>query len=252
MPTTPAQPRRQRLDLALLARGLVPSRARARDLIVRGEVSVNGAVATKPAMPVDEDARLTLENGPSNYVSRGSLKLRAAMARFHFDVKARVALDVGASTGGFTEVLLEHGAHHVYAVENGTGQLHARLLEDPRVTSLERTDARTLDPTIIPEPVAAIVADVSFISLTKVLPAALSLATPGAWIIALVKPQFEGEPDTIPRDGIVKSDAARAAALQRIADFLSTAGWHVTGSLPSPIHGGDGNIEFLIGAELNA
>jgi 23S rRNA (cytidine1920-2'-O)/16S rRNA (cytidine1409-2'-O)-methyltransferase len=140
----------------------------------------------------------------------------------------------------------------IYAVENGQGQLHPRLAGDPRVHSLERTDARRLDASLIPEPIAAIVADVSFISLTKVLPAALGLAARGGWLVALVKPQFEGDPHTIPRDGIVKDETARTAAVERVARFIAEQrGWRVIGTLPSPIHGGDGNIEFLIGATFD-
>jgi len=248
-----ARPHRQRLDLALVARGLAPTRARARDLVMRGEVSVDGEVAAKPAMLVDETVALALLNGPSDYVSRGTLKLRAGLAHFGFDAAGRIALDIGASTGGFTEALLEGGAERVYAVENGQGQLHPRLAGDPRVISLERTDARKLARSLIREPVGATVADVSFISLTKVLPAALALAAPGCWLIALVKPQFEGDPASIPRDGIVKDEHARAAAVARISAFIADLpGWRIAGSIPSPIHGGDGNVEFLIGAMLDA
>lgn len=240
---------RQRLDLALVRRGLAPTRARARDLVLRGEVSVDGEAAAKPAMLVDDDNALCLRNGPSHYVSRGTLKLRAGLTHFGFDPSGRTGIDIGASTGGFTEALLEGGAHRVYAIENGQGQLHPRIAADPRVVSLERTDARALDRDLIVEPVEAIVADVSFISLTKALPAALSLAAPKCWLVALVKPQFEGDPGSIPRDGIVKEERARAAAVARVAGFIAEqAGWHVIGVLPSPIHGGDGNVEYLIGA----
>ncbi|MGE0516237.1 MAG: TlyA family RNA methyltransferase [Hyphomicrobiaceae bacterium] len=243
---------RQRLDLALVERGLVVTRARARDLVLRGEVSVDGQVATKPAAMVGRDSRLELVGGSANYVSRGTLKLRAALLHFGFDATGRTTLDIGASTGGFTEVLLEGGARRVYAVENGQGQLHPRLAGDSRVVSLERTDARTLDRSMIGEPIGAIVADVSFISLTKVLPAALPLATPDCWLAALIKPQFEGDPHTIPRDGIVKDESARDAALVRVAQFIGQqVGWRVVGSMPSPIHGGDGNVEYLIGAVLD-
>jgi 23S rRNA (cytidine1920-2'-O)/16S rRNA (cytidine1409-2'-O)-methyltransferase len=220
--------------------------------VSRGEVIVDGCVAVKPAMLVDDRCDFSLLNGPSDYVSRGTLKLRAALGHFGFDPAGCITLDIGASTGGFTEVLLKGGASRVYAVENGHGQLHPLLAEDPRVISLERTDARAIDRSLIPEPVAAIVADVSFISLTKALPAALALAAPRCWLVGLVKPQFEGEPGSIPRDGVVKDDAARSAAVARIADFIDKQpGWRVAGSLPSPIHGGDGNIEFLIGAVLH-
>jgi 23S rRNA (cytidine1920-2'-O)/16S rRNA (cytidine1409-2'-O)-methyltransferase len=240
---------RRRLDVALVERGLAPTRARARDLVLRGAVRIDGHPAAKPAMLVDGAARIDLPDAGADYVSRGGLKLAAALAHFAFSPAGRVALDIGASTGGFTEVLLKAGAHHVFAVENGSGQLHPRLVGDPRVTSLERTDARTLDAATIPAPVAAIVADVSFISLTKVLPAPLALAAPGCWLVALIKPQFEGEPGTIPRDGVVKDEVARAAAVARVERFLAEqAGWRVRGVMPSPIHGGSGNVEYLIGA----
>ncbi|MEZ5816680.1 MAG: TlyA family RNA methyltransferase [Hyphomicrobiaceae bacterium] len=242
---------RQRFDQALVARGLVVSRARARDLILRGLVSIDGRIVTKPAMPVDAANLLAVADGAGDYVSRGALKLRAALKHFKVDPAGVVALDIGASTGGFTEVLLELGASRVYAVENGTNQLHERLRADNRVVSLERTDARRLDRQVVPEPIGAIVADVSFISLTKALPASLALAVAGSWSIALVKPQFEGEPGGVPRDGVVKDEQARTAAIERVAHFLEAAGWRVLGSMPSPIDGGDGNVEFLIGAVLD-
>jgi 23S rRNA (cytidine1920-2'-O)/16S rRNA (cytidine1409-2'-O)-methyltransferase len=253
MPSPPAIPARQRLDQALVARGLVPTRARARDLILRGEVEVDGRVASKPALLVSPAERLRLVSGPADYVSRGSLKLQAALDYFRFAPAGRTALDVGASTGGFTEALLVGGARRVYAVENGHGQLHPRLAADARVVSLERTDARMLDARLIPDPIDAIVADVSFISLTKVLPAALALSAAGSWLVALVKPQFEGEPDSIPRDGIIKDPMVQTAAVERIVTWLAgETTWRVMGTIPSPIHGGDGNVEFLIGAVRNA
>jgi len=253
MSPPPALQARQRLDQALVARGLVSTRARARDLILRGEVEVGGRVVGKPALLVSPAECLRLISGPADYVSRGALKLQAALDHFRLDPTGRTALDIGASTGGFTDALLAGGARRVYAVENGHGQLHPRLAADARVISLERTDARVLGSHLVPEPVDAIVADVSFVSLTKVLPAALALAGADCWLVALVKPQFEGEPGSIPRDGIVKDPAAQAAAVERVATWLAGRdGWRVIGTIPSPIHGGDGNVEFLIGAVRNA
>lgn len=246
-------PRRVRLDQALVERRLVPTRARARDLILRGQVTVEARTASKPAQPVgpDDDVRVIATN--VDYVSRGALKLAAALDHFGFDATDRIGLDVGASTGGFTETLLAAGARRVYAVDNGRGQLHARLAADPRVVSLEGLDARILDRNMILDPVAALVADVSFISLAKVLPAALALTTPGCWLAALIKPQFEAAPSLVPRDGIIKDPAARTEAVRRIVDWMAmNPGWRVLGTIPSPIHGGDGNIEFLMGAIRDA
>lgn len=200
-------------------------------------------------MLVEPGAAVRLVSGPADYVSRGALKLRAALDSFMLSPSGRIALDVGASTGGFTEVLIEREARRVYAVENGHGQLHPRLAADPRVVSLERTDVRTLDTALVPEPVGAIVADVSFIALAKALPAALALAAPGCWLVALVKPQFEAGRAEVPRDGIVKSAAVRQAAADRVGEWLASLGdWRVLGTIASPIHGGDGNVELLLGA----
>lgn len=253
MSPPPAMQARQRLDQALVARGLVPTRARARDLILRGEVEVAGRVVAKPALLVSPAEGLRLVSGAADYVSRGALKLQAALEHFRFDPTGRTALDIGASTGGFTEALLAGGARCVYAVENGHGQLHPRLAADARVVSLEHTDARTLDSRLVPDSVGVIVADVSFISLRKVLPSALALSAADSWLVALIKPQFEGEPGSIPRDGIVKDPKVQAAAVDRLATWLAgEAGWRVVDTIRSPIHGGDGNVEFLIGALRDA
>jgi 23S rRNA (cytidine1920-2'-O)/16S rRNA (cytidine1409-2'-O)-methyltransferase len=242
---------RLRLDKLLLERELVPTRARARDLILRGAVTVAGAVETKPGAVIAEDAPVALAE-PSDYVSRGSLKLAAALDAFGFDAEGRVALDVGASTGGFTEVLLKRGAAHVFAVDVGHGQLHGSLAADTRVTSLEGQDARALTEGEVTQPVSAIVADVSFISLEKALPAALSFAMPGTWLVALVKPQFEAGRDAIGKGGIVRDEAVREAQPQKVAAWLSgVPGWHVAGIIPSPIEGGSGNQEFLLGARFD-
>lgn len=240
-----------RLDKALLTRGLVPTRSRARDLIIRGAVSVSGVVERKPGALVAEDAPIVLAEA-GDYVSRGALKLEAALDAFGFDAEDRWALDVGASTGGFTEVLLRHGAAHVYAVDVGHAQLHEKLRGDPRVTSLEGVDARALTAEEIPQPVGAIVADVSFISLEKVLPSAMKFAAAGCWLAALVKPQFEAGRDAIGKGGLVRNEAIRDAQVTKIAAWLrQCAGWHVVGSIPSPIEGGSGNHEFLIGARFD-
>lgn len=216
---------------------------------MRGAVTVAGKTASKPAHAVTADDAIELKPGTSDYVSRGGLKLQAALDAFRFDPQGRIALDIGASTGGFTEVLLASGADRVYAVENGHGQLHPRLAGDRRVVSLEGIDARRLDRTLVPEPVGAIVADVSFISLIKALPAALALAAAGCWLVALVKPQFEAGPGLIPRDGVVKDEAVREAARERVLAWLaSQSAWRLTAVLASPIQGGDGNVEYLLGA----
>jgi 23S rRNA (cytidine1920-2'-O)/16S rRNA (cytidine1409-2'-O)-methyltransferase len=240
-----------RLDKALLMRGLVPTRARARDLIVRGAVSVDGAVQLKPGAVVAENAPIALSEA-SDYVSRGSLKLEAALSAFGFDPAGRVCLDIGASTGGFTDLLLQRGAAHVFAVDVGHGQLHQRLRDDPRVTSLEGMDARALSGREIDQAVTAIVADVSFISLEKALPAGLALARAGSWLVALVKPQFEAGPQAIGKGGIVRDAEVRDAQAEKIANWIgSLPGWLVDGVIASPIEGGSGNQEFLLGAHLD-
>lgn len=240
-----------RLDKALLSRGLVETRSRARDLIVRGAVRVGGLVETKPGALVKDDAPIMLLED-ADYVSRGALKLVAALDAFGFDPDGRRALDVGASTGGFTDVLLRRGAAHVTAVDVGHGQLHPRLGDDPRVTSHEGRDARTLTEADTGGPVSAIVADVSFISLEKALPAALALAAPGAWLVALVKPQFEAGRDAIGKGGIVRDQAVREAQVEKISAWIAgRPGWRVAGVVPSPVAGGSGNQEFLLGAAFD-
>jgi 23S rRNA (cytidine1920-2'-O)/16S rRNA (cytidine1409-2'-O)-methyltransferase len=240
--------KKRRLDQRLVAEGLSPSRARAADLIRRGCVTVSGQTVLKPGALVTDDAAIVVAAGTGDHVSRGALKLEAALHAFGFDPLGRVALDVGASTGGFTEMLLAEGAAKVYAVDVGRGQLHDSLRADPRVVSLEATDARALDAATIPEPVGAIVADVSFISLIQALPAALTHAAPGAWLVALVKPQFEAGRAAVGKGGIVRKAEDRERAIARVQAFLETEGWIVLGVIPSPIEGRSGNAEFLIGA----
>jgi 23S rRNA (cytidine1920-2'-O)/16S rRNA (cytidine1409-2'-O)-methyltransferase len=231
-------------------RGLAPTRARARDAILRGHVSVNGRLTAKPALTVDASAEIAVDDPAAGYVSRGALKLIAALDRFGYSPAGRAALDLGASTGGFTQVLLERGARKVFAVDVGHGQLDATLAADPRVTSRERLNARDLTADDLGEAVGAVVADVSFISLKLVLPPALKLAALDAWGIFLVKPQFEVGREAIGKGGIVRDPQAGERAAADIAHFLERdLGWRVGGVILSPIEGGDGNREFLIGAD---
>jgi 23S rRNA (cytidine1920-2'-O)/16S rRNA (cytidine1409-2'-O)-methyltransferase len=238
-----------RLDNALVAHGLAPSRARARDAILRGCVTVDGARADKPSLAVPASAHLAVDDPALAYVSRAAFKLTAALDHFHYSPEGRVALDIGASTGGFSEVLLERGARRVYCVDVGHGQLHNRLATDPRVVNLEGTNARDLDARLIAEPVGAVTADVSFISLELALPPALMLAGDGAWGVFLVKPQFEVGRAHVGKGGIVRNRAAARGAAEAVARLIETEiGWVMDGMIVSPIAGGDGNREYLIGA----
>jgi 23S rRNA (cytidine1920-2'-O)/16S rRNA (cytidine1409-2'-O)-methyltransferase len=246
---TPSMTERSRLDLALVARGLASTRARARDAILRGCVSVDGRVATAPSAPVAADAAISVDDPGGGYVSRAALKLIAGLDRFEYAPAGRVALDLGASTGGFTEVLIERGAAKVHAVDVGHGQLYPRLRDDPRVVNIEGVNARKLRAGDIGEPVGAVVADVSFISLRLALPPALALAAPGAWGVFLVKPQFEVGRAHIGKGGIVREAGLARQAADEIAAWLGEdMGWTVDGLAESPIMGGDGNREFLLGA----
>ena len=238
---------RKRLDVLLVERGLFESRAKARAAVEAGGVAVEGRTALKPSELVDDQAPLVAEPA-FPWVGRGALKLDHALTLWPVAVHGRVVLDVGASTGGFTEVSLERGARRVYAVDVGRGQLHPRLAADPRVIHLQATDARSLDRTLITEAVDLIVCDASFIGLAKVLPAALALAGPAADLIALVKPQFEVGPEHVGRGGLVKDEAARQRALSDAHNFLEDLKWRVLASADSPISGGDGNREFLLWA----
>lgn len=240
-----------RLDQILVTRRLAPTRSRARDLILRGLVTVDGAVATKPSASIAAAAELVVLGGADD-VSRGAEKLRAALAAFAFDPAGRTCLDVGASTGGFTQALLNAGAARVYAVDVGHRQLAAALRDDARVVNLEGVDARALTPAVLRERVDAIVADVSFISLTKALGVALTFAKPGAWLAALIKPQFEAGREGVGKGGIVRDAAVREAAVTAVETWLAAqAGWSVAGVVASPIEGGSGNKEFLVGARYH-
>lgn len=236
-----------RLDQALVAAGLADSRARAQALIAAGVVRIDGAPAAKPAQKVPEGAELALTSDPLPYVSRAALKLRHALETFGLDPADAIALDLGASTGGFSEVLLEAGAAEVWAIDVGHGQLHPRLRSDPRLHAIEGLNVRDLTAAHVPAP-DWIVSDLSFISLEKALPPALGLAKPGATLVALIKPQFEVGPAHVGKGGLVRDATARDAARARIRGFLETSGWRVTGEAESPITGGDGNTEYLVAA----
>ena len=235
-----------RLDQRLVELGLAQSRARAKALIEAGAVAIDGAPALKPSQSVSDRARVTIVADPIPWVSRGALKLIHALDQFGLAPQG-TALDVGASTGGFTQVLLARGADKIYALDVGHGQLDPSLAADPRVVNLERVNSRDIPAGLVP-PVDWVVADVSFISLTKALPGALALAKPGAHLIALIKPQFEAGRADVGRGGIVRDPAIHARITTSIADWLQAQGWQVTGVIASPIEGGDGNREFLIAA----
>ena len=241
---------RVRADQLLVARGLFDTRARARAAIEAGRVTADGRTVAKPSEPLAEDAVIEAQ-AAHRFVGRGALKLDHALGLWPVAVEGRTAIDVGASTGGFTEVLLERGAARVFAVDVGQGQLHPRIAADPRVVNLEKTDARDLSPALIADPVDLIVCDASFIGLAKVLPAALALARPGADLVTLVKPQFEMERrQDVGRGGVVRDADARQAALDRVAAWLERAGWTIRETADSPISGGDGNQEYLLWARL--
>ncbi|MBN9491909.1 TlyA family RNA methyltransferase [bacterium] len=233
---------RVRADLLLLERGLAESRESARRLIMAGKVRVGTTVLVKPATMIDPAAPVEVI-APPRYVSRGGLKLEAALDTFHIDVAGLRCLDIGASTGGFTDCLLQREAASVCAVDVGRAQLHARLRADPRVHLREHVNARDL-----PElpPVDFFVADVSFISLKKVLPSVQSHTHPGTIGAVLLKPQFEAGPADVPRGGVIRDDTVRERVLRDFLDWLGSREWTVLGSMTCPIHGGDGNIEYFV------
>ncbi len=237
---------RIRIDRLLVERGLFTSRAQAQAAIAAGLVTADDVIVTKPSHELSLGARLRAE--PAHpYVSRGGVKLAAALDCFRLDPSGRVCLDVGASTGGFTDALLARGARRVYAVDVGRSQLHPSLRARPQLLSIEATDIRALDAARLPEPPDFVTVDVSFISLKLVLPAVLHLAAAPAQLLALIKPQFEaGRPYV--RKGIVRDPAAHAAVCDDVAAFVAARGWQVTGIVPSAIPGGDGNREFFIAA----
>lgn len=237
---------KHRLDRLLVDRGLFESRERAQSSIIAGQVLVNDQKVEKAGALVSENADIRILGERMPYVSRGGLKLEAALRDFSLEVRDEVALDVGASTGGFTDCLLQHGCRKVYAVDVGYGQLAWKIRQDPRVIAIDRVNIRDIDLELVPEPVDLAVIDVSFISLDKVIPSVVRFLKAGAGIIALIKPQFEVGRAQVGKGGIVRDEAARAAAVANVEAFFRSAGLDVKGVIPSPITGQDGNVEFLI------
>jgi 23S rRNA (cytidine1920-2'-O)/16S rRNA (cytidine1409-2'-O)-methyltransferase len=243
---TGQKPAKLRLDRLLVDRGIVENRERGQALILAGQVLVNGRKRDKAGTLVPEDADIRVIGEQLPYASRGGLKLHAALEEFGVDVTGMIALDVGASTGGFTDCLLQHGCVRVYAVDVGYGQLAWKLRQDSRVIVIERTNIRDMDPALVPEKVDLAVIDVSFISLEKVIPPVIQYLAPGASMIVLIKPQFEVGKDKVGKGGIVRDEAARQSAMERVRLFAQEQGFEVKGVIPSPITGQDGNVEYLL------
>jgi 23S rRNA (cytidine1920-2'-O)/16S rRNA (cytidine1409-2'-O)-methyltransferase len=241
-----------RVDQMLVSRGLAESRTRAQALIMAGAVFSGERKIGKAGDLLAEDAPLEVRGKDHPWVSRGGIKLDHGLTHFGFDVTGAVALDVGSSTGGFTDVLLTRGAAKVYAVDVGTNQLAWKLRQDERVVVHEQTNARTLDANIIPEPVDIVVCDASFIGLAKVLEAPLKLAKPGAKLVALVKPQFEAGRDEVGKGGVVRDPSVHQRVTDEAAAWVASQGWRVLGLTQSPITGPEGNVEFLLGAIKDA
>jgi len=244
-----SKPPKRRLDQLLVERGLVKSRARAQALVMAGQVYAGTRRLDKPGKTVAADTALTVKGQDHPWVSRGGVKLAHALDAFAIDPTGRRALDLGAATGGFTDVLLQRGAAAVTAVDVGQGQLAWSLRQDLRVTVLERTNARYLTRAQVPEPVDLIVCDASFIGLETLLPAPLALAAAGGWLVALIKPQFEVGRGLVGKGGVVRDPALHDEVCARIRDWLAARpGWSVAGLCESPIRGPEGNVEFLIAA----
>ena len=235
-----------RIDQLLLERALAGSRERAQAMIFAGQVLVNGRKIDKAGVLVPGDADIRILGETLRFVSRGGLKLAHALSEFHIAVEGKTAIDIGASTGGFTDCLLQQGCRKVYAVDVGYGQLAWKLRQDPRVVVIERTNIRDMDPSLIPEMIDLAVLDVSFISLEKVVPSILRFLRPVSDIVALIKPQFEVGKEQVGKGGIVRDKAARTAAVDKIAEFVRGLGFDVRGISSSPITGQDGNVEFLL------
>lgn len=241
-----------RIDQLLVERGLAESRTRAQALVMAGHVMLGDKKADKPGLQVAEDVAVSVKGQDHPWVSRGGIKLAHALEQFGINVADTVAIDVGSSTGGFTDVLLGKGAARVYAVDSGTNQLAWKLRQDPRVIVHEQTSARILSADHIPEPVDLIVCDASFISLSKVLERPMSFARPGAQMVALIKPQFEAGRSEVGKGGVVRDAAVHARVCDAVAGWLEDSGWTVKGRTESPITGPKGNVEFLIWAAREA
>jgi 23S rRNA (cytidine1920-2'-O)/16S rRNA (cytidine1409-2'-O)-methyltransferase len=237
-----------RADQLLVRLGLAESRTRAQALIMSGNVFAGDRRVAKAGDQLADDCALSVKGRDHPWVSRGGIKLAHGLDHFGIDVAGAIALDVGSSTGGFTDVLLTRGAARVYAVDVGTNQLAWKLRQDKRVAVHEQTNARDLTASIVPDPVDIVVCDASFISLTKVLDAALDLARDGAWLVALVKPQFEAGRAEVGKGGVVRDPTVHRRVCDETAAWVSSKGWRVMGVEPSPITGPEGNVEFLLGA----
>ena len=244
--------RKMRADQLLVERGLAESRARAQALILAGLAYVGDRKIAKAGDQLPAEAAITLKGRDHPWVSRGGIKLAHALDQWGWDVADAVAIDVGASTGGFTDVLLSKGAARIYAVDSGTNQLAWKLRQDPRVVVLEQTNARYLTTDQVPEPIDLVVCDASFIGLSKVLAAPLALAKDDARLVALIKPQFEAGPQEVGKGGVVRDPLVHQRVCQEVRDWVESIGWNVVDLIESPITGPEGNIEFLIGAERNA
>jgi len=236
---------KRRIDLLLAERGLAESREKAARLILAGDVMVDGRRLDKAGALVSTDAEIDVR-GRAPYVSRGGEKLVHALDAFRIDVRGKICADVGASTGGFTDCLLQRGASKVFAIDVGSGQLDVKLRKDPRVVVMEQMNARALDPRLFSEVPEVVTVDVSFISLEKVLPAAFGLLAPGGELVALVKPQFEVGRGAVGKGGVVRDPAQHQAVISRLARFSVIRGWHVLGVTASPLTGPKGNREFFL------
>ena len=248
----PAKPQKCRVDQLLVARGLAESRARAQALVMAGLVFVGETKVDKPGHQLAEDAAIDVRGRDHPWVSRGGIKLAHALAHFGLDPAGATAMDIGSSTGGFTDVLLSHGAAHVFAVDSGTNQLAWRLREDPRVTVLEQTSARILTPAQINRPCDWVVCDASFISLAKVLERPLELAATPCQLVALIKPQFEVGREEVGKGGVVRDPELHARVCDDVRGWIAGLGWDIQGITTSPITGPQGNVEFLIAAQRTA
>lgn len=246
----PAKPKKIRVDQLLVDRGLVETRTKGQALVMAGKVFSGEQKIAKPGDKIADDKPLEVRGQDHPWVSRGGLKLDKGLREFDLDASGLIAIDVGASTGGFTDVLLQNGAAKVYSVDVGRGQLHWKLRTDDRVVVMESTNARTLDSEAVPDPIDAVVCDASFIGLEKVLPAALALVKPGGWLLALIKPQFQVGKGQVGKGGVVRDPALHQQACDDVRDWLnSQEGWSVLGLTESPITGPQGNVEFLIHAK---
>ncbi|MBD3747377.1 MAG: TlyA family RNA methyltransferase [Sphingopyxis terrae] len=243
---------KQRADQLLVDRGLAESRTRAQALILAGLAFVGDRKIDKAGQQIAEDAAISVKGRDHPWVSRGGIKLDHALMHLGWDIAGAVAIDVGSSTGGFTDVMLNRGAARVYAVDSGTNQLAWKLRQDDRVIVHEQTSARILSADHIPEPVDLIVCDASFIALSKVLPVPMAFAKAGARLVALIKPQFEAERHEVGKKGVVRDAAVHARVCSEVRDWLERSGWRVVETVESPITGPEGNVEFLIAATKSA